>query len=255
MWKLRSVFISAPSIVLFTVFIATLSLISSLWDKAGVAQHALARIWARILLRLAFTSSSATGVEKLDPNGTYVLVANHASFLDIPVILSALPMEIRFFAKKGLFSIPFLGWHIRRSGHLEVARGDARASLKSMLEGARLIRERRISVVVFPEGGRSPDGVIRPFIEGAAYIAIKAGVPVVPVGLVNTRGVLPMGTLLLRGGAVEIHVGDPIETSHMTPKDRAELSLLLQEKVCQLAGQVNVEYTNKREPDASHHCS
>ena len=219
---------------------ATLSLISSLWDKAGIAQHAFARRWSTILLKLAFVRSSATGVEKLDPNGTYVLVANHASFLDIPVVLSYLPVQIRFFAKKGLFSIPFMGWHLKRSGHLEVARGDARASLKTMLEGAKLIRERNISVVLFPEGGRSENGVIRPFIEGAAYLAIKSGVPVVPVGLVNTRGILPMGSLLLRPGAVEIHVGDPIPTAGLTPKDRAALNEMLYAKVCELAGQTRI---------------
>ena len=215
----------------------SISLVSSLWDHAGGAQHALARVWSRIILSLAFVRNSATGVEKLDRNGVYVVVCNHASFMDIPVVLTWLPIQIRFFAKKGLFSIPFLGWHLKNSGHLAVARGDARASLKSMLDGAKVISERRVSVVLFPEGGRSHDGVIRPFIEGAAYLAIKAGVPIVPVGIVNTRGVLPMGTLLLRPGAVEIHVGDPIETASLTPKDRSALSQLLHDKVCELAGQ------------------
>jgi 1-acyl-sn-glycerol-3-phosphate acyltransferase len=211
----------------------TISSICSIWDKDGVTQHWLARKWSRMLLACAFAGWTASGVEKLDPDGTYVLVSNHASFLDIPVILSALPVQVRFFAKKSLFSIPFIGWYLRR-GHLEVERGDARASLKSMLEGARLIKQRCISVLLFPEGGRSPERM-RPFIEGAAYIAIKAGVPVVPIGLVNTRNVLPMHSLLLRPGDIEIHVGDPIETAGMTPRDRGRLNEMLCRQVAELA--------------------
>jgi 1-acyl-sn-glycerol-3-phosphate acyltransferase len=235
-WKLRSVLISAPAIIAITTFMGTISLITSLWDKAGRAQHRLAEIWSGWLLNCAFVGYKVTGTEKIDPKGTYVLVSNHESFMDIPSVLAVLPVQIRFFAKKGLFSIPFIGWHLKRSGHLEVARGDARASLKSMSEGARLIRERNISVLLFPEGGRSNEG-LQPFKEGAAYIAIKAGVPIVPIGLVNTGNILPMHTLLLRPGNVEIHVGDPIETAGMTIQDRGRLSALLHDKVAELSGQ------------------
>jgi 1-acyl-sn-glycerol-3-phosphate acyltransferase len=236
-WRLRSVLISAPAIIVVTAAMATFSLICSIWDRTGRAQHRLAQMWSRMLLLAAFVRARATGAEKLDPEGTYVLVANHASFMDIPVILSVLPVHLRFFAKKGLFSVPFIGWHLRRSGHLDVARGDARASLKSMSEGARLIRERRISVLLFPEGGRSLDG-IKPFKEGAAYIAIKAGVPVVPIGLVNTGSVLPMHSMLLRPGNIEIHVGDPIDTSAMTLHDRGRLNELMHDRVAELAGEL-----------------
>jgi len=213
-----------------------ISQISSVWDKAGRAQHWLARQWARMLLAVCFVRSTVRGAEKLDRHTSYVVVANHASYMDIPALYSALPLELRFFAKKGLFSIPLLGWHLRRAGHLPVARGDARASLKSMSEGAKLIRERGISVLLFPEGGRSETG-IRPFKEGAAYIAIKAGVPIVPVGLVNLRSVLPMHSLLLRPASVEINVGEPIDTSGMTLHDRGRLNEMLQERVAELAGE------------------
>jgi 1-acyl-sn-glycerol-3-phosphate acyltransferase len=215
---------------------AIISLICSLWDKGGRAQHRLAQKWSRMLLAVAFVRTTVYGGDRLDPDTSYVVVANHSSYMDIPALYSALPIELRFFAKKGLFSIPLLGWHLHRAGHLPVVRGDARASLKSMSDGARLIRERDISVLLFPEGGRTEAG-IRDFKEGAAYIAIKAGVPIVPVGLVNIRGVLPMHSLLLRPGKVEIHVGDPIETAHMTIHDRGRLTGMLQERVTELAGE------------------
>jgi 1-acyl-sn-glycerol-3-phosphate acyltransferase len=225
---------SAPAVIILTAGMAIISHICSLWDRNGRAQHRLARRWARMLLAVCSVRSTVRGVEKLDPATSYVVVANHSSYMDIPALYSALPLELRFFAKKGLFSIPLLGWHLQRAGHLPVVRGDARASLKSMSDGARLIRERGISVLLFPEGGRTETG-IRPFKEGAAYIAIKAGVPVVPVGLVNMRAILPMHSLRLRPGDIEINIGEPIDTADMTLHDRARLNEILRERVTALA--------------------
>jgi 1-acyl-sn-glycerol-3-phosphate acyltransferase len=156
--------------------------------------------------------------------------------MDTPTIMGTIPLEFRFFAKEGLFSIPFLGWHLRHAGHLPVVRDDPRASIKTMSQGAKLIRERGISVLIFPEGGRS-EVQIRPFKEGAAYIAIKAGVPVVPIGLVGTRNALPMHSMLVRGGKVRLLVGDPIETAGLTLHDRGRLNLQLQEQVAALIGE------------------
>jgi 1-acyl-sn-glycerol-3-phosphate acyltransferase len=234
--KLRAVLFSIPAIAIFTILMATISITCSLWDRAGHAQHRIARFWSRVLMALGFVRCSAFGTEKLDPNRSYVLVSNHASYMDTPVIVSSLPLQFRFFAKKGLFSVPFLGWHLTRAGHIPVIRGDARASLKTMSEGARLMRERGISLLLFPEGGRAPSGM-RLFKEGAAYMAIKAGVPVVPIGLIRTRDVLPMHTLVIRPGTVELHVGDPIPTDGMKLQDRGRLNELLQERVAALAGE------------------
>jgi 1-acyl-sn-glycerol-3-phosphate acyltransferase len=234
-WKLRAILISSPAVIILTAGMATISLICSLWDRGGRTQNRLMQHWSRMLLAVSFVRVKVTGAEKLDPEQSYVVVANHSSYMDTPAIIGAMPLQLRFFAKKGLFSIPFLGWHLTRAGHLPVVRGDPRKSLKAMSEGAKLIRERGISVLLFPEGGRTEVG-IRPFKEGASYIAIKAGVPIVPVGLVNMRGVLPMHSLLLRPGTVEIHVGDPIDTSRMTSHDRGRLNELLQNRVAELTG-------------------
>jgi 1-acyl-sn-glycerol-3-phosphate acyltransferase len=233
---LRAVLFSAPAVIFLTIFMGMLSWICSLWDTEGKTQHWLAQRWGRMLLRVSFVKFTIRGEEKLKPGTSYVVVANHASYMDIPALYSALPLEVRFFAKKGLFSIPLLGWHLKRAGHLPVVRDDARASLRSMSEGAKLIRERGISVLLFPEGGRS-ETTMQPFKEGAAYIAIKAGVPAVPVGLVNLRCILPMHSMLLRPGTVEINIGDPIDTAGMTLRDREKLNETLQERVAELAGE------------------
>ena len=236
MWKLRAVLFSAPAIVLATILMGSVSLACSLWDRAGVTQHHVARLWSRMLLALGFIRCDVHGIEKLDPARSYVLVANHASYMDTPAVLSAVPLQFRFFAKEGLFSVPFMGWHLRRAGHLPVVRDDPRASVKTMSAGAKLLVDHGVSLLLFPEGGRSEER-LRPFKEGAAYIAIKAGVPAVPIGLVNTRSILPMHSGLIRPGTIHLYVGDPIETTGMKLQDRGRLSETLQERVGDLIGE------------------
>jgi 1-acyl-sn-glycerol-3-phosphate acyltransferase len=230
---LRSLLISTPLIALSTIVMGTLSVLASLFDGTGDTQHHLARLWGKSLLAFGFVRVRTEGLEKLHPAATYVFVSNHASYMDIPVILSEIPYQFRFFAKKGLYQIPFLGTHLKRAGHLPVDRSNARNSLKSMTEAARIIAQRRTSVLLFPEGGRSPKSM-REFKEGAAYIAIKAGVPVVPIALVGMRDVLPMGSVHIRSRRVELRIGDPIPTDGMKPADREELTRRLYEEVSNL---------------------
>jgi len=227
---LRSLFFTTPLIVASTIVMGTLSLIDSFFDRTGNSQHEVARIWARMLLAASLIRVRAEGVGRLDPRGAYVFVSNHQSLMDIPAILSILPQQFRFFAKKGLFQIPFVGTHLKRAGHLPVDRSSARASLKSMTEGAHIIGKRRISVLLFPEGGRAPEG-LREFKEGAAYIAIKAGVPVVPMAIVGMREKLPMGSIHVRSGRVALRIGEPIPTAGLDLGARVELTQRLYREI------------------------
>jgi 1-acyl-sn-glycerol-3-phosphate acyltransferase len=230
---LRSLLFSTPLIALSTVVMWTFSMISSLFDRSGRTQHRVARVWGRMLLAVSCIRVRVEGLEKLDPHGNYVFVANHASFMDIPAILVLLPHQFRFFAKHGLFHIPCVGWHLKRAGHLPVDRSNARTSLKSMSEGAHMVAERGISVLLFPEGGRAPEG-LRDFREGAAYIAIKAGVPVVPMALVGMRELLPMGSIHLRAGHAVLRIGDPIPTKGLKLHDREALTERMRNEVLEL---------------------
>jgi 1-acyl-sn-glycerol-3-phosphate acyltransferase len=234
--KIRAILITAPLIVLATIVMGSLSLVMSFFDSTGRRQHAIARAWSRILLVVSGVRVIAKGVEKLDPEKGYVLVANHSSYMDIPVIMATLPLQFRFFAKQGLFLIPFLGTHLKRAGHIPVVRGDARASLKSMSDGAKLIRERNVSVLLFPEGGRSADHLAE-FKEGTAYIAIKAAVPAVPIGLEGMRKILKMHTAFVYPGTVHLRVGDLIDTSNLTNRDRETLTQELHARVAELCGE------------------
>jgi 1-acyl-sn-glycerol-3-phosphate acyltransferase len=230
---LRSLLFTTPLIVIATILMGTISLIDSFFDRSGNSQHRLAQIWGRMLLAVSLIRVRVEGAERLDPHATYVFVCNHQSLMDIPAILSTLPHQFRFFAKKGLYEIPFVGTHLRRAGHLPVDRSSARASLKSMTEGANIISTRGVSVLLFPEGGRAPEG-LREFKEGAAYIAIKAGVPVVPMAIVGMREKLPMGSIHLRSGSVAVRIGVPVPTAGMKIAERLELTERLYREVGQL---------------------
>jgi len=229
----RSLIFSTPLIVVSTIILGTITLIASLFDRNGDMQHRLAQLWAKVLLWVSFVRVRVEGVDKLDPKGSYVFVANHGSFMDIPAALAVLPQQFRFFAKKGLYKIPFLGSHLNRAGHLPVDHSNARNSLKSMTEGARVVSARGISMMLFPEGGRTAAG-LRSFKEGAAYIAIKAGVPIVPVAIAGMRELLPMGSIHLRSGKVTVRVGDPIPTKGLTIHDREELTVRLHDAVAEM---------------------
>ena len=230
---LRSLFFSTPLIAISTVVMWMCSMLASLFDSNGNSQHRMARIWGKMLLAVSFIGVRAEGLEKLDPGSNYVFVANHASYMDIPALLSTLPHQFRFFAKKSLYRIPFLGWHLRRAGHLPVDRSNVRASLRSMTEGAKIVEERCISILLFPEGGRAPEG-LREFKEGAAYIAIKSGAPVVPIAISGMRELLPMGSGHLRSGRVVVRIGMPIPTNNLKLSDREDLTQRLYSEISRM---------------------
>ncbi len=232
---IRAILILDPLILLSTALMGTISALVSFFDSTGRTQHRVARAWAHMLVWFSGARVRVEGLDHLVPGSSYVIVANHLSFMDIPVILAYLPVEIRFLAKRSLFKAPFIGYHLRRAGHLPVEREDVRASLKTMADAAEMIRTRGISVLIFPEGGRSPQEM-REFREGAAYIAIKAGAPVVPVGLDGTRQLLPMGSIHVKPSEVVLRIGPPVPTGALHIRDRHALTEQLQQKVVALAG-------------------
>jgi 1-acyl-sn-glycerol-3-phosphate acyltransferase len=153
------------------------------------------------------------------------------------VVLSRIPVQFRFMAKDGLFKIPFLGTHLAQAGHIPVPRENPRAAVKTLALAGQTIRDHGISVLVFPEGGRSETGELQEFKEGAAYIAIKAGVPIVPVALIGTREVLAMHTAIFHRGPVMLRVSDPIPTVGLTMRDRQALTNRVRERIVEMLAQ------------------
>lgn len=198
---------------------------------------ATARAWARSLLWICGVKVTVEGLDKISSDGSYVFVSNHLSYMDTPVVLANIPVQFRFLAKRGLFQIPLLGTHLARAGHIPVPRDDARAAVKTMTTAAQIIRERRVSLLIFPEGGRSQTGQLDSFKEGAAYIAIRAGVPIVPMALIGTREILPYGSAHVRSGRVMMRIGDPVSTHNVDIRDRSRITGELRDRIVAMLDQ------------------
>jgi 1-acyl-sn-glycerol-3-phosphate acyltransferase len=224
MRRLRGLLIADPGIILATIFFGIISVIVSLFETTGAMQVRVARAWGKALLAVSGVRVHVEGLEQIDPTASYVFAANHQSYMDTPVALANIPAQFRFLAKRGLFQIPLLGTHLSRAGHIPVPREDPRAAVKTLQLAAEKIQKLKISLLIFPEGGRSPEGKLAPFKEGAAYIAIRAGVPVVPLVLMGTRNSLPYGGGVVQSAAVTLRVLKPIETAGLTLKDRSKLT-------------------------------
>jgi 1-acyl-sn-glycerol-3-phosphate acyltransferase len=229
--RLRAYLFADPLIVLCTILFGTASVIVSFFDKTGDTQLRVARRWARSLLAVSGVKVRVEGLEHIDPTKSYVIASNHLSYMDTPVVLANIPVRFRFLAKKGLFKIPFLGTHLAQAGHIPVHRDDPRASVKTMQMAAEAIRQRGISLLIFPEGGRSHDGVMRPFKDGAAYIAVRAAAPVVPVALIGTNRILPFGSGTPVPGIATLRILPPIDTAGFTLKRRDELTERVREQI------------------------
>jgi 1-acyl-sn-glycerol-3-phosphate acyltransferase len=181
------------------------------------------RGWARLLLRAAGVTVTVTGTEHVSATEAQIIVANHQSWFDILAVFSALPVEVRFVAKKELFAIPFFGSTLKALGHVRLDRTNLKAAMAAYAAAARYIRDQHLSVLVFPEGTRSRDGKLQPFKTGPFVLAIESGAPVVPVYVAGTFGILPKGSIRVRPAAVTVTVGEPLPTTGLTVEDREAL--------------------------------
>ena len=216
----RSLLITAPLIFLYTGIMGSLSVASSLIDSRGRIQHACSRVWARMILWTAGVCVRISGIENVKPGRPYVLCVNHQSHMDIPVLLAALGFQFRFAAKKELFRYPFLGWHLRRSGHVPIDRENPRAAVKSLRDAAETIM-RGTPILIFPEGGTSRDGTLKPFKGGGFMLAARSNADVVPVTIRGSRAVLVPRTYHLRGGSVEVIIGEAIPSGGISASELA----------------------------------
>jgi 1-acyl-sn-glycerol-3-phosphate acyltransferase len=210
------------------------ALIDLHWIRKSKAKaQQFPRAWGRMLCRVARIRVRVEGQENLDPDQTYIFVGNHSSQSDIWSFQGYNPHDFRWIAKKELFEIPIFGQAMRSVDFIAIDRSRGREAVKSLNKAAERIAEGS-SVLIFPEGTRSPDGRLQPFKTGAIMLAIKAGVPVVPVGLNGTHQALPKGSLISRGGEVVLRFGTPLPTRDFKAKDKKDLAQTLQQQVAAL---------------------
>lgn len=231
--RLASYLVRNPLIYLYTVVLGTVSLLSSVFDRSGRVQHKLARLWSWLILRTSSSPLEVVGLDRIDLAQPAIYAANHSSALDIPALYVGLPFQFRILAKLELFRLPFVGWHLKRSGQIPIDRADARASLRSLAAAAQTVKA-GMPLVVFPEGGRSPDGHIQAFLGGTFYVAIKAQVPIVPMAIVGAFEALPMNTFVIHPSHFRLIVGDPIPTTGLVGRDMEALSSRVHEAMSEL---------------------
>jgi 1-acyl-sn-glycerol-3-phosphate acyltransferase len=166
------------------------------------------------------------GAENLRKHPVAVYAANHTSYMDTPVVFASLPFQFRILAKKELWPIAFIGWYLNRSGQIPIDTVNTHATLSSLGIGVKALRT-GMPLFVFPEGGRTVDGKLQPFLSGAAYLAIRAQVPLVPIALEGVYDLLPIHTHHFYPGELTLSVGEPIETKGMTVRQTDELTARL----------------------------
>jgi 1-acyl-sn-glycerol-3-phosphate acyltransferase len=233
-WRTNVVHI--PLMTLTTVVCGTLSLLVSLVDKNGRAQHRIARFWARTVVFFTGCSLRVLGQENLRKHPVAVYASNHTSYMDTPVVFASLPFQFRILAKKELWPIAFIGWYLDRSGQIPIDTRNPRATLSSLGVGVKALRS-GMPLFVFPEGGRTPNGELQNFLSGAAYLAIRAQVPLVPIALSGVYDLLPMHTRHLYSGELTLTAGEPIVTTGMTIRQTDELTERLRAAIQQMSGQ------------------
>lgn len=228
--RLRSYLIWDPLIWFYTVVLGTVSLVCSFFDRDGELQHKVARLWARVILLTLGIKVTLKGFDRIDTEKAYVYVVNHLSSLDIPVLYACLPFHFRILAKKELFRYPFMGWHLKRSGQIPVVLENPREAIRSLNLAVAAVK-RNMPLVIFPEGGRSPNGQLQKFMGGAFYAAIKAQVDVIPIVLTGTYEMLPMNTFHMMPHPISLIVADPISTSGLTTRDTEAVSSKAREEI------------------------
>ena len=205
----RTVFFLIPAITVYTIILGAASIVSSLWDRRGYFAHGCARAWSWLILRTTGVRVTVEGLERIAPGRTYVFVSNHQSIYDTPVVFASLPYQIRIIAKQSLARFPVLGWHLRRGGHLFVDR--KHPDRAGILKRWRALVSEGLSLIIYAEGSRSPDGRVARFKGGSFLLAIEAGLPIVPLAIVGTRHVMPKGRLQTEPGDVRLVVHHPIQ--------------------------------------------
>jgi 1-acyl-sn-glycerol-3-phosphate acyltransferase len=221
--RLRSYFIFDPLIWLITVVLGIISIPVSLFGEQGRILHGFARFWSLLIMKIIRSPTTVIGLDKIDTSKPHVYAVNHASALDIPVLYVYLPFQFRIAFKKELLAYPIVGWHLKRSGQICVDQQNPAASIGSIRSALKSLKG-GMPLVIFPEGGRTPDGQVKPFLPGAFFLAIKAQVDIVPVALVGTYELLPMNTYHIKCRPLEMRVGQPISTARYTLRDMEELS-------------------------------
>lgn len=226
---LRALFLIFSAII-FTALLFLPAFISCFWDRSGKGPSFFQKIWVKLLLGANRIRLQASGLENLQVKESYILVSNHASILDIPALIAVCPFPVRFLAKKSLIWFPVFGWFLYLSKHILIDRESASSALKSLKKAA-VILKKGISIIIFPEGTRTPDGEVKEFKRGAFLLAQHSKFPIVPISITGSFQMLPRHGWCFWPGTILIHFDKPISTQNLTPSAAANLMSMVREVI------------------------
>jgi 1-acyl-sn-glycerol-3-phosphate acyltransferase len=221
--RLRSYLILDPLIWLYTLVLGILALPGGLFDRSGRRLHWFSRAWSWLIMKTIVSPVQVSGLDRIDTSKPHVYAVNHASAIDIPVLYVYLPFQFRIVFKKELLSYPVVGWQLKRSGQVCIDQQKPTNSIAAIRSAVKSLKA-GMPLVIYPEGGRTPDGEIKPFLPGAFFLAIKAQVDIVPIALVGTYELLPMDTYHIKCRPLEMRVGEPISTAGLKMRDMEAVS-------------------------------
>ena len=206
-------------IFIHTIFMSIWGLIISPFQRNKFTVHRYCAVpWAKAILKICGVKVNVVGLENIEKAGPHIFMSNHQSYFDIFALLDGLPGDFKFLLKEELMKIPLLGITMRRAGYISIDRGDARKAIKSMDSAAEKIRTGS-SVLIFPEGTRSEDGMVGKFKKGGFHLALKSGCDIVPVAIVNSKRIVPKGSLRINRGTIDMNIGSPIPVKDYLKKD------------------------------------
>lgn len=214
-------------VILWTIVFSALALLTLPLNKGGRVFNWLGMHWARGILRICGVTVVVEGIDNLDVSSNYIYVSNHASMFDIPAVMGFVPGQIRIVFKKELAWIPLFGWALRTGGYIVIDRGHSLEAMRSLEKAAKTIR-RGASVLLFAEGTRTRTGKLQPFKRGAFNLAVKAGVPIVPLTINGSYRILPKAKFRINPGTIRLILSKPIPTNG---SDGKETEIRLMEQV------------------------
>ena len=228
---IRSIYISGWVAVL-TFCLGCTAILLSFFGLTGNPIHRIAEVWARSILAISGIDVTVNGLSNVDPAKSYIYMSNHQSNVDIWVLLAHLPVQFRWLAKAELFKIPILSRSMRAAGYISIDRSNKQSAFNSIDQAAEKIKE-GVSVMIFPEGTRSLDGKIRSFKKGGFVLAVKSGVPIVPVIIHGTFPIMPKGSFRIKPGAVVLEIQKPIDTAGYTFESKDALIERVRHVICE----------------------
>ncbi|MDX1469227.1 MAG: lysophospholipid acyltransferase family protein [Acidimicrobiia bacterium] len=229
--------------VVATIILGPIAVVIAIINDTSPWIEKLIQAWSSVWLRTSGCRLEIEGQENIDPERSYVVVANHLSTLDIMACFRATGIPIRYLAKKELFRLPILAQAMRAVGIIEVDRAARGAIHASVNRQAKELIEKRRSLIIYAEGTRPRNGIMKPFKKGAFTMAVASGLPILPMSIHGSFEAMPPGTPWVRGGPVRIVIDPAIETEGMTHGEVGELRdqvrAIIAERVSAMGGRVS----------------